>query len=75
MKLWTKFRAWCGSNTAVGRCTRTIFQGIVGVLIANVDFIIGTQFDPQTKAIITALTMAVLSPIQKALGTPASEAE
>ena len=61
------FRDWCGSNTATARCTRTIFQGVLGVLAANVDFLVGTQFDAQTKALIVALVMAVLSPIQSML--------
>lgn len=63
-------RAWCGSNTAFAKCTRTIAQGVVGVLIAYAaDVIAGFGFDASTCAIITALVMAVLSPIQAALGT------
>lgn len=60
---------WCGSNTALAKCTRTIAQGVVGVLIAYAaDVIAGFGFDATTCAIITALVMAVLSPIQAALG-------
>lgn len=66
---------WCGSNTVLAKCTRTIFQGIVGVLVAYAaDVVAGFGFDPTTCAIVTALVMAVLSPIQAALGT-SEEAE
>lgn len=58
---------WCSSNSALARCTRTIAQGVVGVLVANVDYFIGAQFDAQTKAVLVALTMAVLSPVQAML--------
>lgn len=61
---------WCGSNTAVAKTTRTIFQGVIGVLIAYAaDIVSGCGFDALTCTIVTALVMAVLSPIQAALGT------
>lgn len=67
---------WCGSNTAFAKCTRTIFQGIVGVLIAYAaDMVAGFGFDATTCTIITALVMAVLSPIQAALGDAGSDGE
>lgn len=65
--MYKAFKDWCSSNSALARCTRTIAQGVVGVLVANVDYFIGTQFDPQTKAVLVALTMAVLSPVQAML--------
>lgn len=65
-----KFKAWCGSNTALAKCTRTIFQGVIGVLIAySADIVAGFGLAPTECAIITALAMAVLSPIQAAIGT------
>ena len=57
------------SNDWRYRLLRTIIQGIVGVLIANVDLIIGQlSFEPSLKPMVVALVMAVLSPIMAALG-------
>lgn len=57
------------SNETKYRLARTILQGVIGVLIANLDLIISAwSFSPQTKAFIVALVMAVLSPIMSELG-------
>lgn len=57
------------SNETKYRLLRTILQGIVGVIIANIDIIVGYYiFDPQQRAIIVALVMAILSPIMSELG-------
>lgn len=57
------------SNQAIFRLGRTIAQGIIGVIIANLDILIGyVIFDPEQRAIIVALVMAVLSPTMAALG-------
>ena len=57
------------SNDARYRLARTIIQGVIGVLIANVDFLVdGLHFEPEMKAFIVALTMAILSPIMAELG-------
>ena len=57
------------SNETRYRLARTILQGVIGVLIANLDLIISAwSFSPQTKAFIVALVMAVLSPIMSELG-------
>lgn len=57
------------SNETRFRLGRTILQGVIGVLIANVDLIVSAwHFAPQTKAFIVALVMAVLSPIMSELG-------
>lgn len=67
--MWEKFKKWCAADSTTARLTRTIAQGVVGVLIANIDYIIGGfTMDAGTKAIIVALVMAVLSPVQAALG-------
>ena len=51
------------------RLVRTIVQGIIGVLIANIDLIVGwCVLDPSVRALVVALVMAVLSPIMAALG-------
>lgn len=57
------------SNTALWRMLRTIFQGILGVIIANLDTITGAFSIPNVwKPIIAALVMAFLSPIMATLG-------
>lgn len=64
------------SNKTRWRLARTILQGIIGVLIANLDMIIGFGgFSPEVKAIIVALTMAVLSPIMGAISGNDKEVE
>lgn len=57
------------SNTAGMRLARTIIQAVIGVVIANIDYLIGTiVIDPAMRPVIVGLVMAVLSPIMKALG-------
>ena len=57
------------NNSTLYKLARTIFQGIIGVLIANIDIIVGTfNIDPTMKPVITALVMAVLTPIMAELG-------
>lgn len=57
------------SNNSTMRLLRTIVQGVLGVLIANADLIIdGLHFSADTKAIIVALVMAILSPVMAELG-------
>lgn len=57
------------SNEWQYRLLRTIIQGILGVLIANLDVITGAfVLDPTMKGIVVALVMAVLSPIMALLG-------
>ena len=56
-------------NTTYMKLLRTIGQGIIGVIIANLEVILGTfQIDPTFKPVIAALVMAVLSPIMSELG-------
>lgn len=58
------------NNSGKYRLIRTIIQGIIGVLIANIDMIVGTfEFSPEMKALIVALVMAILSPVMSSLGT------
>ena len=64
------------SNETRFRLGRTILQGVIGVLIANVDLIVSAwNFAPQTKAFIVALVMAVLSPIMSELGAATDSEE
>lgn len=62
-------KKWLRSNSTSARLTRTIFQGVIGVLIANIDFLIAHfSFSPESKTFIVAICMAVLSPIMAQLG-------
>lgn len=63
------WNAFLTSNEWQYRLLRTIIQGIIGVLIANLDVIIGSfVIDPAWKGIVVALVMAVLSPVMAAIG-------
>jgi hypothetical protein len=62
-------KKWLRSNSTSSRLTRTIFQAVVGVLIANIDFLIAHfSFSPEMKSFIVALCMAILSPLMAYLG-------
>lgn len=57
------------SNEAKYRLLRTIVQGVLGVIVANLDLIFGyVIFEPQTRAFVVALVMAVLSPVMAMIG-------
>ena len=57
------------------RLLRTIIQGALGVIVAELDTIVGSfTIDPMLKPMIVAIIMAVLSPIMAALGTKTYEA-
>ena len=57
------------SNDTKYRLLRTIVQGILGVIAANLDLIVGfCVLDVSQRALIVALVMAVLSPIMSELG-------
>ena len=58
------------SNEWHWRLARTIVQGILGVVVANVDVLMGAAvLDPTWRAICVALVMAVLSPVMAELGS------
>lgn len=60
---------WLNDNSTKARLLRTIVQGVIGVLIANLDLLIGMiQIPPELKPVIVALVMAVLSPVMSVLG-------
>ena len=62
--------AFLTSNSTSMRLARTIVQGVIGVLIANADIIVGAYiFDAPTRALVVALVMAILSPIMAELGS------
>ena len=57
------------SNEWSWRLARTVAQGVIGVVVANLDLIVGwCVLDPATRALVVALVMAVLSPVMAALG-------
>lgn len=57
------------SNEPKYRLARTIVQGIIGVLVANIDLLIGMiPIPPAIKPVITGLVMAILSPIMAMMG-------
>ena len=57
------------SNAWGWRLARTIAQGILGVIAANIDVLMGCAvLDPTARGIAVALVMAVLSPVMAALG-------
>ena len=57
------------SNEWYWRLARTIVQGVLGMVIANIDLILGwCVLDPSVRGLVVALVMAVLSPIMAALG-------
>ena len=62
------------SNETRYRLLRTIAQGIIGVLIANVDILVeGLTIPPEYKTMVVALVMAVLSPVMSELGKEGDE--
>lgn len=64
--MWNDFLT---SNDTKWRLARTIVQGIIGVLVSNLDLIITSlNIDPAFKPAITAVVMAILSPIMSELG-------
>lgn len=68
-------KKFLSSNETLYRLLRTIAQGIIGVLIANIDLIVGAwSFEPTFKPMIVALVMAVLSPVMAMLGEADKEA-
>ena len=57
------------SNEWEWRLLRTIAQGVLGVVVANVDLLVGTAvLEPSWRALVVALVMAVLSPLMAEIG-------
>ena len=51
------------------RLARTIAQGLVGVLVANIDLLVGcVMLDTAMRPVVVAAVMAVLSPVMAELG-------
>ena len=48
---------------------RTVVQGVLGVVVANIDLLVGVAvLEPTWRALVVALVMAVLSPVMAELG-------
>lgn len=56
------FISWCARDTASARFQRSVAQGILGVLVG------GLTTGEWTGAVVVGAIMAVISPIQKAIG-------
>ena len=57
------------SNEWEWRLLRTIAQGVLGVVVANVDLLVGTAvLEPSWRALVVALVMAFLSPVMAEIG-------
>ena len=57
------------SNEWEWRLLRTIAQGVLGVVVANIDLLVGVAvLEPSWRALVVALVMAVLSPLMAELG-------
>ena len=57
------------SNKVEWRLLRTIVQGIIAVVVSNVDLIIGSANIPdEWRSMIVAIVMAILSPVMALLG-------
>ena len=57
------------SNDTKYRLLRTILQGVIGVIVANIDLLLGyTAIAPELRPVITGVVMAILSPIMSELG-------
>lgn len=58
------------SNERQWRLLRTVVQGALGVIVANIDMLIGRAvLEPAWRAVVVALVMAPLSPVMAKLGT------
>ena len=63
------------SNEWQWRLLRTITQGVLGVVVANIDMLVGVAvIDPAWRALTVALVMAALSPVMAELGAARLEA-
>ncbi len=57
------------SNEWGWRLLRTVVQGVLGVVVANVDLLVGVAvLEPTWRALVVVLVMAVLSPVMAELG-------
>ena len=66
MSFWNEF---LGSNEWQWRLARTVLEGVLGVVVANIDLLLGyVVLDASARAFLVALVMAVLTPVLSVLG-------
>lgn len=66
MSFWDEF---LGSNEWQWRLARTVVEGVLGVVVANIDLLLGyVVLDASARAFLVALVMAVLTPVLSVLG-------
>lgn len=64
------------SNGRQWRLARTVAQGVLGLVVANLDMLVGCAvLDPAWRAVVVALVMAVLSLVMAELGAAAAKKE
>lgn len=68
-KIVSKFYAWCHDPSPEARFTRTIAQGIIGVIVSGI-----TTGEWGAAAIVGAI-MAILAPIQAEIASGQGENE
>ena len=62
------------SNEWQWRLLRTIAQGVLGVVVANIDLLVGVAvLEPTWRALVVALVMAVLSQLMAEIGQAGGE--
>lgn len=63
----------CG-NEWYWRLARTVLQGVLGVVAANLDLLVGSVvLTPEWRALTVAMVMAVLAPVMAELGAKLPE--
>lgn len=66
--------AFLTSNEWQWRLLRTIVQGVLGVIVASIDMLVGCAvLEPALRAVVVAFVMAVLSPVMAELGAASVE--
>ena len=64
------------SNEWQWRLLRTIAQGVLGVVVANIDLLVGVAvLEPTWRALVVALVMAVLSQLMAEIGKAGGEGD
>ena len=62
------------SNEWQWRLLRTIAPGVLGVVVANIDLLVGVAvLEPTWRALVVALVMAVLSQLMAEIGKAGGE--
>ena len=62
------------SNEWQWKLLRTVVQGVLGAVVANIDMLVGCAvLEPAWRAVVVTLVMAVLSPVMAELGAASIE--